>query len=51
MRTGPVEGFWWITRVVWVLEELCKLLLTLLGVFLADANPIRLQRRNPNDQP
>jgi len=33
------------------LEGLCKLLQTLLGIFLADANPIRLQRRNPNDQP
>jgi hypothetical protein len=51
MRTGPVEGFRWIARAVWVLEELCKLLLTFLGIFLADANPIRLRSRNPNDQP
>jgi hypothetical protein len=43
MRQGPVKGFWWIARFVcFFLEELCKLLLTLLGMLLADANPIRL---------
>jgi hypothetical protein len=38
-------------RLFLFLEELYKRSLTLLGIFLADAIPIRLQHRDGNDQP